>query len=128
MEWMLRAAALCLTATAAGALLRRENGELSLLLALGAVLALAGVLQKPLGELLTLFDELAALTQLPSRALSALLKTAAIALTARIAGALCRDAGQSALAAGLDTAGALCAMMAAAPLLRDVLSMLEEWM
>ena len=44
------------------------------------------------------------------------------------AGDLCRDAGESALAAVLETAGALCALLAALPLLRAVLELLVELM
>ena len=47
---------------------------------------------------------------------------------ARLGGQLCRDAGESALAAGLETAGGVCAMLAALPLLERALSLLEELM
>ena len=43
-------------------------------------------------------------------------------------GNLCRDAGESALASVVETAGTLCALLAALPLLRAVLDMLLELM
>ena len=43
-------------------------------------------------------------------------------------GQLCRDAGESALAAGLETAGSVCAILAALPLLERALSLLGELM
>ena len=52
----------------------------------------------------------------------------AIALVVRAGGGLCRDAGESALAAVLETAGAVCALLAALPLMRAVLELLVELM
>ena len=57
-----------------------------------------------------------------------LYKTAAIALVVRAGGGLCRDAGESALAAVLETAGTVCALLAALPLMRAVLELLVELM
>ena len=51
-----------------------------------------------------------------------------IALVVQVGGNLCRDAGESALASVVETAGTLCALLAALPLLRAVLDMLMELM
>lgn len=128
METLLLGAALCFAAACTAALLRRSNAELALLLCAGAVLALWLSLRDVLGELWSLLGELAGMSGLASASFSALLKTAVIALTARIGGAFCRDANASGLAAALDAAGAVCALAAAAPLLRAVLTLLEGWL
>ena len=52
----------------------------------------------------------------------------AIALTVRVGGAFCRDAAQGALASVLETAGAVCALTAAAPLLLAVAELVEGWL
>ena len=52
----------------------------------------------------------------------------AVALVCRIASALCLDAGQAALARVIDIAGAFCALECAAPLLREVMRLLEGWL
>ena len=52
----------------------------------------------------------------------------AIALTVRVGGAFCRDAAQGALASVLETAGAVCALTAAAPLLLAVVELVEGWL
>ena len=49
------------------------------------------------------------------------------ALLVRILAALCRDAGQSALAAKVELAGTVLAFGAALPLLEQVLTFLTEW-
>ena len=53
---------------------------------------------------------------------------ALLALVVQVGGNLCRDAGESALASVVETAGTLCALLAALPLLRAVLDMLLELM
>ena len=57
-----------------------------------------------------------------------LYKTVGIALVVKIGGNLCRDAGESALSSVVETAGAVCALLAALPLLRAVLALLLELM
>ena len=102
--------------------------ETALLLAVGAAvvvaLALAGVVE----ELLAFLEELAAGSGVPPDLFTPLYKTIGIALVVQVGGNLCRDAGESALASVVETAGTLCALLAALPLLRAVLDMLLELM
>lgn len=56
-----------------------------------------------------------------------MLRVVGIAALVRILSALCRDAGQSALAAKVELAGAVMALAAALPLLEQVLTFLTEW-
>ena len=60
--------------------------------------------------------------------LPCVISTVAIALVARTTADLCRDAGESALAAAVETAGTVCALAAALPLLRTVMELLTELM
>ncbi len=53
-------------------------------------------------------------------------KTAGIALVVKVGGSLCRDAGESALASAVETAGTVCALLVSLPLLRAVLALLLE--
>ena len=57
-----------------------------------------------------------------------LYKTVGIALVVRVGGNLCRDAGERALSSVVETAGSLCALVAAAPLMQGVLSLILELM
>lgn len=56
-----------------------------------------------------------------------MLRVVGIAALVRILSALCRDAGQSALAVKVELAGAVMALAAALPLLEQVLTFLTEW-
>lgn len=127
METLVRIAALCLVASVTASLLRRGSAELGLLLALATALLGGALLLGAIGELAALGDELVKLTGLAPSLFAPLVKVTAIALLVRVGGALCRDAGQSALASVLDTAGAICAMGCALPLIGAVVDLIRGW-
>lgn len=55
------------------------------------------------------------------------LRAVGIAVVVRIMSALCKDAGQSALAAKVEIVGAVLSLSVCLPLLEQVLSLLAEW-
>ena len=57
-----------------------------------------------------------------------LLRTLGVCWLTQFAADLCRDAGESALATVVETAGAVCALLVSLPLLRAVLELLMELM
>ena len=128
MELVAKIAGLCLAAAVLVALLKKDAPELGLLLAAGTAAVGGALLLDAAGEALALGRELAALTGLAPALFLPLGKVVAVALVSRVASALCLDAGQGALARVLDTAGALCALVCAAPLLRAVTELLEGWL
>ena len=73
-------------------------------------------------------EEVARRSGLPEALFAPLYKILAITLGVRVGSGLCRDAGEQALASVVETAGAVCALLTALPLLRSVLSMLLELM
>ena len=127
MELVLKLIALCLLTAVLTLLLKKDNAELSLLLTVSAVLLGMLMLLAAFDEVSGLGAELLEMTKLAPTLFVPLLKVMAIALIVRICGALCADAGQSALSALLETAGAVCALWCAVPLLRAVVDMLEGW-
>ena len=128
MEQALQVAGLCVAAAVLALVVRRGSPESALLLVLGtAVLLLLG-LTEGLGQLVAFLQELGSESGIPETLFQPLYKTLGIALVVRVGGSLCRDAGESALAATLETAGAVCALVVALPLLRAVLDLLMELM
>lgn len=128
METVTQAAGVCLAAAVLAVVLRRHTPEVALLLTLGAVGVVALALAAPLGELLDFLRQLSRRTDAAQEIFSPLYKTLAIALVVRIGGGVCTDAGEKALAHALELAGAVCALTAALPLLRQVLEILMELM
>ena len=120
MELSIQAAVLCVAAALLALVVRRGSPECALLLTLAAAAVV----------LLSLAESLETLVEFLGRLVeeSGLYKTVGIALVVKIGGNLCRDAGESALSSVVETAGAVCALLAALPLLRAVLALLLELM
>ena len=128
METVFRITALCLTAALLAVVVKRGSGELAMLVSLAAVTAVLLGLAKEMGELVAFLRGLGQRSGLPEELFRPLYKTLGIALVVRAGGALCRDAGESALAAALEMAGAVCGLLVALPLLQAVLELLMEFM
>ncbi len=128
MELIIRLSALAVLAALLALLLKGRQGELGLLVALAGLGALLFSLGEPLGDLITFLRTLSEGTGLDAAVFAPLYKILGIALVVQLGGDLCRDAGESALAAGLETAGSVCAMLAALPLLERTLTLLGELM
>lgn len=126
MEPVFQVTALCLVGALLAVVVRRGSPEMAMLLTLGAAAAVLLFLGEPLAELLTFLGELSARSGISQELFVPLYKTVAISLVVKVGGDLCRDAGESALAAVVETAGAVCALLAALPLLRAVLDLLLE--
>ncbi|QUO38021.1 stage III sporulation protein AD [Dysosmobacter sp. Marseille-Q4140] len=128
METAVQAAGLCVIGAVLALVVRRGSPETALLLALAATAAVIALVVPALGELWAFLRQLEAYSGVSAELFAPLYKTAAIALVVRAGGGLCRDAGESPLAAVLETAGTVCALLAALPLMRAVLDLLVELM
>lgn len=108
-----------------GLVIKRNQPELALLLALSALLAiLAGALSL-WGELRAFMTELTEGTALNEALLSPLVKCLALSVTARLAADVCKDAGSAALASAVELVGAAAGVVVSLPLLRAVLQMIR---
>ncbi len=124
----MQATGICLVGALLALVVRRGSPELGLLLSMAAaVLVLAG-LGEALGEMTAFLDELIRRSGVPESLFLPLYKTVGIALVVRVGSGLCRDAGESALASLVETAGAVCALTVSLPLLRAVVELLMELM
>lgn len=124
----MKLAALCLCTAAVALLLRRSDEALALVLLLASVIVGCALLLPALSDLAALCLRTLSLTGLPAALFAPLLKVMAIALVARFSCALCADAGQSALSALMNTAGALCALVCALPLIEALLTLVEGFL
>ena len=127
MELLGKLIALCLLTAVLTLLLKRESAELSFLLTLSAVLLGIFLLLAAFDEASALCEELLELTRLSPTLFVPLVKVMAVAVTVRLTAALCKDAGQGALASLTEVAGTVCALWCALPLLQAVVELLEGW-
>jgi len=124
----MRITALCVVGALLALVLRRAAPEQALLLTLAAVALILLLLGDFVGELVGFLNELAEKSGVSASLFKPIYKTVGIALVVRSGSGLCRDAGESALAVMVETAGTVCALLVALPLLQAVLTFLMELM
>lgn len=128
MELLVKLAALSLCVSAVALLLRRSDEALALLLPLAALIVGCALLLPEFAQMQALCSRALALTGLPAALFTPLAKVIGISLVTRFSCALCADAGQSALSALLGTAGAVCALVCALPLVSALLDLVEGFL
>ena len=125
MDTAVRITAVCLVGALLAALLKKTSPDTALLLALAVCVAVLAALAKGLEEVTDFLRELLDWGGLSAELFTPLLKTVAIALVSRTGGALCRDAGEGAMAGLVEMAGAFAALLVSLPLFRAAWQMLE---
>lgn len=120
-----RLAALAVTSALCALVLKKRVPELALVLSLAAGFLLLGGTLDALSGVRGLMDRLARTAGLAPEIWAVVVKTVGIGILARLAASVCRDAGESGLAAFLETAGAALALFTALPLVETVFDTLE---
>lgn len=128
MELLVKLAALSLCVSAVALLLRRSDEALALILPMAALIVGCALLLPEFAQMQALCSRALALTGLPAALFTPLAKVIGISLVTRFSCALCADAGQSALSALLGTAGAVCALVCALPLVSALLDLVEGFL
>lgn len=126
MEVISRIVVLCVVGTILALTIKQNRKEMALLLTLATSVVVLIFLLGELRELFAFFQELGESSGISATLLKPLYKTVGIALIVKIGSGLCRDAGESALSAVVETAGSICAFLAALPLMQTVLDALME--
>lgn len=126
MELVSRIAMLCVVGAVMTLVLKKNSQEMALLLTLIISVTVLLFLLGEVQELFAFFRKLGECSGIAGTLLTPLYKTAGIALIVKIGSGLCRDAGESALSAVVETAGSVCAFLAALPLMQTVLDALME--
>ena len=123
---MAKLAAVGVTAVVLSAVLRKNTPELALLLALAAGLWMLAMAAEGMGAAVALMEELAEQAGLSEVLLEPVVKTVALSILTRLTVEICRSAGEGGVAAFVETAGAVLALLAALPLIRAVAQMMGE--
>ena len=126
MEAMAKLAAVGVTAVVLSAVLKKNTPELALLLALAAGLWMLAMAAEGMGAAVALMEELAEQAGLSEVLLEPVMKTVALSILTRLTAEICRSAGEGGVAAFVETAGAVLALLAALPLVRAVARLMGE--
>ena len=108
-----------------GLLLKRTNHDIALLFSLGVAVVLFLYLLPQVQTVLTSIEELMEDTDLLST-LRVSVKGLGIALVAKIAVHMCRDAGENAIAAGVEFAAKTAVLLLIMPLLQQFIYLIRE--
>ncbi len=124
MELVWKAAALGVTAAILGLVLQKTEPAQALVLGLAAAAAVLTLAMGLFRELRDTFEELCREAGIGAALTLPVLKSLGITVVGRSSAELCRDAGQSAAAAALETCTAAAALYAALPLVKLAASLL----
>lgn len=114
---------IALTAAILALTLQPHQPVFALLTAIAAGMCLLWVAAQTLGQLGGGMRSLADAAGMSSAVYIPVMKAVAIAAAVRVAGAICKDAGQSALAVKLELVGSIAALGACLPLFEQLLSL-----
>lgn len=126
MEAMAKLTAVGVTAVVLSAVLRKNTPELALLLVLAAGVWMLVLVADGLGVVVALMEELADQAGLSETLLEPVVKTVALSILTRLTAEICRSAGEGGVAAFVETAGTVLALLAALPLVRAVAQLMGE--
>lgn len=115
--------ALGLIGTIFSVLLKKENPQISMLVAAVTGILIFLMICVPLGELLQLLRKTAEQAGVAEGYFGIVLKVIGIAYLSQFGAQLCADAGEGAIAAKIELAGKVLMMAVAAPVLTGVLEM-----
>lgn len=106
--------------------IRKQAGEIAVLLGIVVCAALLLAVSQGLSTILGMIQTLAEMAQIDSLLLEPLLKTVGIALVTGLASQVCRDAGAGSIASAMELCGGICALYTALPLVQMVLELIGE--
>ena len=126
MDTMVKLAAAGVTALVLSGVLKKSAPELAVLLTLAAGVWMLAVVADGLGAVVELMKELAGQAGASEELLEPVVKTVALSILTRLTAEICRSAGESGVAAFVETAGTVLALVAALPLVRAVALLMGE--
>lgn len=124
MQMMLSLSGIALIGAALTAFLRPVSPALAIFVSLTCSLVLLYCVFDPLGETFTAMSDMMASAGLDGEIYFPVIKAVGIATVVRIVANLCRDAGQSALGAKLEFAGAIASIAVCVPLMEQVFQLM----
>lgn len=122
----MKVAAAAVSAALCAVVLRKGTPELAFLLTLAAGCWILLMAADGLGAVLALLEELAQVSGLDRAVVEPVAKTVALSLLTRLTAEVCRCAGEGGIAAFVETAGTVLALVVALPLVHSVMDLMGE--
>lgn len=119
-------ASIAITATLLIVVLKDKNPVFALLTALAATVIMAGYTVLGLGEIFSDFERLFEVGGIDASYGKIIIKVIAVAYFTEITSALCRDAGETAIAQKLDLAGRVAVLILTVPAVSQLMTVIIE--
>jgi len=126
MEMLIRVMAIAVVGSVIGLVVKKSSPEMSLLLTISVAVFALYLAFEVIGGVVGFIRSLAETAGISPAVLGVVLKTVGIAIVTKLTSDICRDAGQSGVAAGVEAAGTITAVYIALPLLESVISMINS--
>ena len=126
MELLAKTAAVAIVTVLLAAALRKAVPEMAILLVLAAGVWMVWAVMDSLLAVKTAMEQLQMMAQLPDPLLRPVVKTVAISIVTKLTGEICSAAGEKGMAAFVELAGTVSALLVCLPLLQTVSTMLME--
>lgn len=126
MEALMKVSAAAVTAALLAGVLKKNTPELALILVLAAGVWILLLAADGLGVVVALIRELAGVAGIAEPLLEPVVKTVALSILTRLTAELCRSAGEGGIAAFVETAGTVLALVVSVPLVQAVAQLMEE--
>lgn len=126
MELLAKTAAVAIVTVLLAAALRKAAPEMAILLVLAAGVWMVWAVMDSLLAVKTAMEQLQMMAQLPDPLLRPVVKTVAISIVTKLTGEICSAAGEKGMAAFVELAGTVSALLVCLPLLQTVSTMLME--
>ncbi len=126
MELILKFFILCILSAIFAMLLREQKQILAFFVILTLALIAIPFLFEGFQEIFSFFNEMIALSALPSKVYDPLIKVIGIAAVTKIGTSLCKEAESDTAAVLLEMCGTCCALIVSLPLMTMVLELLKQ--
>ena len=128
MEIVVKVAAVGIVGTVFALVLKKTNGEFSMLLIIAVICAVTAVAAELILPAVNFIRDMAQSWNISGTVISPVIKTVGIAVLTEFTSKVCKDSGQSAVAAAVEFTGSCAAVYVALPVVELVLKMLSELM
>jgi stage III sporulation protein AD len=126
MELLIKAAVIAVVGAVITLVIKKNSPEMALLLAAALTLLILYFAADAIARLMGFIETLSDTAELSPALISIVMKTVGIAILTKLSADVCRDAGQSSVASGLELTGAAAALYVALPLMETVFSMIND--
>jgi len=126
MAVLIKIAAVAVAGAILGLVIRKNSPEMALMLTISLALTALYLAFDTIRSVTEFVSDLADAAQISPAVLTVVFKAVGISVVTKLSSDVCRDAGQSSVASGIELAGAFAALYIALPLFKTVMDMIRS--